>query len=253
MSLDSSYSLQNYIIKERKDNHSKDNSGNILSYPEEEKYNLINENKNKIISFYSKFKYLCCKYKIDNIRKNHIDIIIKKVKIKLFKGIHESLKYCLITNINRLPQNFISNIKIDYNQIYLDKTISEIYSEFGVLPSLKEVIEKKMVKKDKTEVFILLMNTRLVNIINIYLMSNLFIYDKKKLEKKSGLNDVILFNFVANNIRDYFQYGKSFANKTDDLSQKNNIIKYHNNINNNSDNNCNNKNNKDSANAFLSK
>ena len=49
----------------------------------------IDENKKKILSFYSKFKYLCCKYKIDNLRKNHIDIIIKKVKIKLFKGIHE--------------------------------------------------------------------------------------------------------------------------------------------------------------------
>ena len=235
MSLESSYSLQNDILKERKDNLSKDNSGNILSYPEEEKYDLINESKNKIISFYSKFKYLCCKYKIDNIRKNHIDIIIKKVKIKLFKGIHESLKYCLNININRLPQNFIINIKIDYNQIYLDKTISQIYSEFGVLPSIKEVIEKKMVKKDKTEVFILLMNTRLVDIINIYLMSNLFIYDKKKLEKKSGLNDVILFNFVANNIRDYFQYGKSIANKRDDLSLRNRIINY-NNINNNNNN-----------------
>ena len=33
MSLESSYSLQNDILKERKDNLSKDNSGNILSYP----------------------------------------------------------------------------------------------------------------------------------------------------------------------------------------------------------------------------
>ena len=242
MSLESSYSLQNDILKERNGNNSKDNSGDALSYPEEEKYDLIKENKNKIISFYSKFKYLCCKYKIDNIRKNHIDIIIKKVKIKLFKGIHESLKYCLNVNISRLPQSFIINIKIDYNQIYLDKTISEIYLEFGVLPSLKEIIEKKMIKKDKTEVFILLMNTRLVNIINIYLMSKLFIYDKKKLENKSGLNDVILFNFVANNIRDYFQYGKSIANKRDDLSQKDSMISYNNNIYNNNDNNLNNKN-----------
>ena len=31
-------------------------------------------------------------------------------------------------------------------------------------------------------------------------------HDKKKLQKKSGLNDVILFDFVANNIYDYFQY-----------------------------------------------
>ena len=215
----STYSFPTHLNKEENQNQNSNiinNSGIITSFQEEEKYNLINQNKNKIISFYSKFKYLCCKYKIDNLRKNHIDIIIKKVKIKLFKGIHESIKYCLNININRLPQNFIINIKIEYNQLYLDKTIGEIYSEFGVLPTLKEIIEKKMVKKDKTEIFILLMNTKLINIINIYLMSDLFIYDKKKLEKKSGLNDVILFNFVANNIRDYFQYGKSISNKNND-------------------------------------
>ena len=215
----STYSFPMHLNKEENQNQNSNiinNSGIITSFQEEEKYNLIDQNKNKIISFYSKFKYLCCKYKIDNLRKNHIDIIIKKVKIKLFKGIHESIKYCLNININRLPQNFIINIKIEYNQLYLDKTIGEIYSEFGVLPTLKEIIEKKMVKKDKTEIFILLMNTKLINIINIYLMSDLFIYDKKKLEKKSGLNDVILFNFVANNIRDYFQYGKSISNKNND-------------------------------------
>ena len=166
----------------------------------------IDENKKKILSFYSKFKYLCCKYKIDNLRKNHIDIIIKKVKIKLFKGIHEVLKYCLNININRLPQNFINNIKIEYNRQYLDKTISEIYLEFSILPSLKEILENKMIKEEKTEILILFMNSSLIDIIKIYLSSNLFVYDKKKLQKKSGLNDVILFDFVANNICDYFQY-----------------------------------------------
>ena len=166
----------------------------------------IDENKKKILSFYSKFKYLCCKYKIDNLRKNHIDIIIKKVKIKLFKGIHEVLKYCLNININRLPQNFINNIKIEYNRQYLGKTITEIYLEFSILPPIKEILENKMIKKEKTEILILFMNSSLIDIIKIYLSSNLFVYDKKKLQRKSGLNDAILFDFVANNICDYFQY-----------------------------------------------
>ena len=188
----------------------------INLFSEEEKYNILEENKKKIISFYSKFKYLCCKYKIGNVRKNHIDIFIKKVKIKLIKGIHEAIKFCLNININRLPQNFIVNIKIEYNQLYLYKTIGEIYSEFSVLPPLKETIENKIVKKDKIEIFILLMNSNLMYIIQIYLKSNLFLYDKKKLEKKSGTNDAILFDFVANNICDYFQYGNSTSKKKED-------------------------------------
>ena len=78
------------------------------------------------------------------------------------------------------------------------------------------------------------MNSTLMSIINIYLMSNLFIYDKKKLEKKSGLNEAILFDFVANNICDYFKYGKSISNKKEDIPKnidindnkiKSNIIK----------------------------
>lgn len=204
------------------------NSEIIELFSEEEKYNIIDENKKKIISFYSKFKFLCCKYKIGNLRKNHIDILIKKVKIKLFKGIHEAIKYCLNININRLPQNFIVNIKIEYNQIYLYKTIAEIYSEFSVLLPFKEILENQIVKKDKTEIFILLMNSKLIHVIKIYLKSNLFIYDKKKLEKKSGINDAILFDFVAHNICDYFQYGNSISNKKED-SPKNIVI-----INNNS-------------------
>ena len=210
MSFNITNSMENELYKERQlnlyINIPQIYSGIMPIHQEREKFNFIDENKKKILSFYSKFKYLCCKYKIDNLRKNHIDIIIKKVKIKLFKGIHEVLKYCLNININRLPQNFINNIKIEYNRQYLDKTISEIYLEFSILPPIKEILENKMIKKEKTEILILFMNSSLIDIIKIYLSSNLFVYDKKKLQRKSGLNDVILFDFVANNICDYFQY-----------------------------------------------
>ena len=203
-------SVENEFFKEKRlnlyENMPKVFIENIQKNQEGENFNFIDENKKKILSFYSKFKYLCCKYKVENIRKNHIDIIIKKVKIKLFKGIHDVLKYCLKTNIKRLPKNFINNIKIEYNRKYLDKTISEIYLEFSILPSIKEIIENRMIKNEKTEILILFLNSSLINIIQVYLSSNLFVYDKKKIQRKSGSKDVILFDFVANNICDYFQY-----------------------------------------------
>ena len=203
-------SVENEFFKEKQlnlyENLPKVFIENIQKNQEGENFNFIDENKKKILSFYSKFKYLCCKYKVENIRKNHIDIIIKKVKIKLFKGIHDVLKYCLKINIKRLPKNFINNIKIEYNRKYLDKTISEIYLEFSILPSIKEIIENRMIKNEKTEILILFLNSSLINIIQVYLSSNLFVYDKKKIQRKSGSKDVILFDFVANNICDYFQY-----------------------------------------------
>ena len=162
MSFNFTNSMENELYKENQLNL----NINILKiyseimpiHQEREKFNYIDENKKKILSFYLKFKYLCYKYKIDNIRKKHIDIIIKKVKIKLFKGIHETLKYCLNININRLPQNFINNIKIEYNRQYLGKTITEIYLEFSILPPIKEILENKKIKKENTEILILFMN-----------------------------------------------------------------------------------------------
>ena len=186
--------------------------------------NLIDENKAKNIFFYSKYKYLCYKYGIENIRKNHIDIIIKKVKIKIFKNIHKILKFCLkINHINRLPQNFIINVKVKYNQQFLNKTIEEIYLKFSALPSLEEMINNNYIKKDKTEEFSIFMKAKLIDIIKFYLKSDLFTLDKKILEKKSGINDVILFDFVANNINNYFLYGNS--SNTEAIISENNSFK----------------------------
>ena len=186
------------------------NEENYLNFQSAGVLDLIDENKEKIISFYSKYKYLCHKYGVENNRKNRIDILLKKVKIKIFKSIHEVLKYCLnINNIKRLPQNFIINIRIEFNRQYLEKTIEEIYLKFSILPSLENIINNNNILKDKKEIFIIFMKSKLKEIINIYLVSDLFVLHKKRMEKKSGINETILFDFVANNIVDYFLYGNT--------------------------------------------
>ena len=186
------------------------NVENSLNFQSGDIVDLIDENKEKIISFYSKYKYLCHKYGVENNRKNRIDILLKKVKIKIFKSIHEVLKFCLnISNIKRLPQNFIINIRIEFNRQYLEKTIEEIYFKFSILPSLENMLNNNQILKDKKEIFIIFMKSKLKEIINIYLVSDLFVLHKKKMEKKSGINETILFDFVANNIVDYFLYGNT--------------------------------------------
>ena len=202
----------------------RNNSENVINNDSNENVNIINENKSKIIFFYSQYKYLCYKHGVENIRKNRIDIIMKKVKIKIFKAIHEILKFCLnIHHINRLPQNFIINIRIEFNKKYLEKTIEEIYLEFSLLPSLEEMKEKNYINKDKIDIFTIFIKSKLKDIIKIYLLSELFILDKKNLEKKSGINDAILFDFVANNICNYFLYGNS-SNIETIITEKDSII-----------------------------
>ena len=202
----------------------RNNSENVINNDSNENVNIINENKSKIIFFYSQYKYLCYKHGVENIRKNRIDIIMKKVKIKIFKAIHEILKFCLnIHHINRLPQNFIINIRIEFNKKYLEKTIEEIYLEFSILPSLEEMKEKNYINKDKIDIFTIFIKSKLKDIIKVYLLSELFILDKKNLEKKSGINDAILFDFVANNICNYFLYGNS-SNIETIITEKDSII-----------------------------
>ena len=202
----------------------RNNSENVINNDSNENVNIIDENKSKIIFFYSQYKYLCYKHGVENIRKNRIDIIMKKVKIKIFKAIHEILKFCLnIHHINRLPQNFIINIRIEFNKKYLEKTIEEIYLEFSLLPSLEEMKEKNYINKDKIDIFTIFIKSKLKDIIKVYLLSELFILDKKNLEKKSGINDAILFDFVANNICNYFLYGNS-SNIETIITEKDSII-----------------------------
>ena len=67
------------------------------------------------------------------------------------------------------------------------------------------------------------MKAKLIDIIKFYLKSDLFTLDKKILEKKSGINDVILFDFVANNISDYFLYENS--SDIEEIISENNSFK----------------------------
>ena len=174
---------------------------------QKEKY-LVDIDQNKIISLYSTFKYLKRKYGLKNERKNRIDCIIKKVKTKYIKAIHEAIKYCVNLYIHRLPQNFTTNIKIEYNKIYLNKTIEQIYTEFKILPSLNELIEKNLIKKGKKEFLILLMTSSLKDIYKSYLSSNLYKYDRMYIKNKEGENIAKLYDYIAQNICQYFLYNK---------------------------------------------
>ena len=178
-----------------------------------EKY-LVDSKQNKIISLYSTFKFLKEKYGLKNKRKNRIDCIIKKVKTKYLNAIHESIKYCVNLYIHRLPQNFITNIKIEYNKLYLNKTVEQIYTEFKILPSLNELIEKNLIKKGKKELLIILMNNSLKDIYKYYLSSQLYKYDRMYIKNKEGENIAKLYDYIAQNICQYFLYNKGNKKKS---------------------------------------
>ena len=174
---------------------------------QKEKY-LVDKENNEIISLYSTFKFLKEKYGIKNKRKNRMDCIIKKAKTRFLNAIHETVKFCVNLKVNKLPQFFITNIKIEYNKMYLNKTLEQIYTEFNIIPSLKELIDKNVIKKGKKELFIKLMNSSLKDIYQCYLSSDLYNYYRMYIMKKEGEGSAKIYDYIAHNICKYFIYNK---------------------------------------------
>ena len=158
--------------------------------------------------FYSKIKLIRKQYNIKKSRKNNIDSLVKKVKSKFLKAIFECLKFCLHSFINRLPQRFIINTKIEYNKKFLCKTLEEIYIEFKLLPNYETLLEKNMIQKGKEHFLYILYKNKIKNIYKEYLKSDFYLNEKKEIEIKYGIGVSKLYDFVAINICEYFLFNK---------------------------------------------
>ena len=196
---------------------------------QKEKY-LVDHEKKEIVSLYSTFKYLKEKYNINNSRKNRLDCIVKKVKTKYLNAIHEAIKYCVNIKVGKLPQYFITNIKIEYNKFYFNKTVDQICREFNLLPSLNELINKNLIKIGKKELLINLMNNSLKDIYQYYLISDLYKYHRMCIIKKEGENPGRLYDYVAQNMCIYFIYNKGNKNLINYKNKNFNVISNNNNM-----------------------
>ena len=78
-------------------------------------------------------------------------------------------------------QNFITNIKIDFNKKYLIKTIGDIYYEYKLLPSYEEIIKKNLIRKGKLDLFNEIFNFTFQQVYMIYIDSDLYKNILKKL------------------------------------------------------------------------
>ena len=205
----------NQIEEENNSNHQYDilldnSQKNNLRIPFCGNYFSINSHSCKEINiFYSKIKYIRKKYNINKSRKNHIDSLVKKAKSKFLKAIYESLKYCLHScNLNRLPQNFIINTRIEYNKKVFNKTVEELYTEFKLLPSYETLLQNNLIYQNKKEFLYFLMKSKLKDIYKYYISSDLYKLDKQRIESKSGEGIAKLYDFVATNICEYFLLNK---------------------------------------------
>jgi hypothetical protein len=160
-------------------------------------------------SLHSSFLYLKKQLKLDNFkRKTQIDSLLKKCKSKAFKTIHEALKNCMKVKLQRLPQSFITNIKIEFNKKYLDLSIFEIYRENKIFNSIDEFIENEYVLEDKINVFRKFLCLTFTDVFDSYVASKQYIKDYHHIKKREGEPFAILFNFISKVFIQYYRKSK---------------------------------------------
>ena len=153
------------------------------------------------------------------LRKTKIDSILKKCKSKFFRAVQDSIKKITndLTQINRLPQSFITNINIDYNKNYMNKTIFEIYKSLNLVNQEKEFfigISQDNIPKLKS-----LLNYTYSQLFNVYTESQRFKEDCEVIREKEGEKFEILYKYVSKIYIRYYSLSK--GNRPKKIYQKN--------------------------------
>ena len=177
-------------------------------------YNDIDIPAENINNFQKIFTLIRKKLQIKNLRKNQLDSLLKKIKGKFCKAIHEGLKICLNLLINRLPQSFITNITLDYNKKMLNKKIIEIYDDYKILPDIDKM--KNYLKTDKKDIFFDFIHQKYKDCYDNYINSDRFKKDLNEIVMLEGKKFGILYEFVAINFILYYENNQQIFKKTEE-------------------------------------
>ena len=184
------------------------------------KFDLLNQKILPLNNFNEIFYSIRKNLHIKQSRKYQADSLLKKAKCKFFQIIHGIMKYCLSIKVKRLPQPFITNITIEYNRYYLEKTIIQIYKEFNLISNKK--INDEIIKIQNKELFKDFYKYKLEDLYNIYIESQCYKKDLNEIFVKNGKNIGILYEFVSKNLIYYYKNNKSKIPRKDEAKESGN-------------------------------
>jgi hypothetical protein len=186
---------------------------------------FLNQKELSLNNFNEIFITIRKKLHVKHTRKSEVDSLLKKAKCKFFQTVHKIMKYCLNINVNRLPQVFITNITIEYNRNYLEKTIIQIYNEFDLIQNLKKIDDVIRIKNK--ELFKIFSKYKFYELYGEYIESQCYKKDVNKVINKNGKNIGTLYEFVSKNFVSYY-----LSNKTKIIKIESNDDKEYNKFNN---------------------
>ena len=184
------------------------------------KFDLLNQKILPLNNFNEIFYAIRKNLHIKQSRKYQADSLLKKAKCKFFQIVHGIMKYCLSIKVKRLPQPFITNITIEYNRYYLEKTIIQIYKEFNLITN--KIIDDEIIKIQNKELFKDFYKYKLEDLYNIYIESQCYKKDLNEIFIKNGKNIGILYEFVSKNLIYYYKNNKSKTPRKDEAKESGN-------------------------------
>ena len=181
----------------------------------------------EMLSFQGLFTSLRKTLDVKYTRKLHIDSILKKCKGRFFKAINECVKKCLRINVPKFPQNFITNISIEYNQKFLDFTMGDLFSYFHLLPySLDDIMEKNYCYKEKEIYLKYIFLSKIGSLYFQYIQSKQYKRMIDLIKTKKGIKIAKLYQFVSDNFINYYVFSRAHikkSNKNGETEQNSNL------------------------------
>jgi len=175
-------------------------------------FDCLSQKDLSINNFNDIFLTIRKKLHVKHSRKSEIDSLLKKAKCKFFQTVHKIMKYCLSITVNRLPQIFITNVTIEYNLRYLEKTIIQIYNDFDLIQNLP-IIDDEVIKIKNKELFKVFLKYKFYELYEEYIESQCYKKDINKVINKNGKNIGILYEFVSKNFIHYYLNSKNKITK----------------------------------------
>lgn len=168
---------------------------------------FLNQKERSLNNFNEIFITIRKKLHVKHTRKSEVDSLLKKAKCKFFQTVHRIMRYCLNITVNRLPQVFITNITIEYNRNFLEKTIIQIYNEFDLIQNLKKIDDVIRIKNK--ELFKIFSKYKFYELYGEYIESQCYKKDVNKVINKNGKNIGTLYEFVSKNFIIYYLSNKT--------------------------------------------
>lgn len=139
------------------------------------------------------------------------DSLLKKVKARFFRTIQLCIKSCLVEKlkIKKLPQKFVTDIKIQSNKKLLNCTLEEIYFLNKIY--FKDYFTGENLKKfseDKLVILKQILASSYSRAFEYYLQSYQYEYDLQNIKTEENETFYRLFSFTAENFIIYYRENK---------------------------------------------